>query len=242
MIEEDVQLIHRILSGDDAAFTALVRKYQKSVHALAWRKIGDFHHANLAENITQKAVDMKPMPAPATKPIIPWIAVGAATILMVLMQGKLHHHNHEHYWYDFWDVPLGHPVGEKGQLYHDGKGYAVKGLFIRAFTNGWAVYNRSGKEQQIRLPKQVSAVASGLTGIQHTLSDLDGEIYLKVDLETSSISQTPPAVDVNEAGEEKLVSKLDAVMAGNRRVNQLSLTRSVGRKIEAKIEKEKNYL
>ena len=45
MIEEDVQLIHRILSGDDAAFTALVRKYQKSVHALAWRKIGDFHHA-----------------------------------------------------------------------------------------------------------------------------------------------------------------------------------------------------
>ena len=45
MIEEDVQLIHRILSGDDAAFTALVRKYQKSVHALAWRKIGDFHYA-----------------------------------------------------------------------------------------------------------------------------------------------------------------------------------------------------
>ena len=47
---EDVQLIHRILSGDDAAFTALVRKYQKSVHALAWRKIGDFHYA---EEITQ---------------------------------------------------------------------------------------------------------------------------------------------------------------------------------------------
>ena len=161
---------------------------------------------------------------------------------MVLMQGKPHHHNHEHYWYDFWDAPLGRPVGKKGQLYHDSKGYGVKGLFIRAFTNGWAVYNRSGKEQKIRLPKQTSAVASGLTGIQHTLSDLDGEIYLKVDLETSSISQTPPAVDVNEAGEEKLVSKLDAVMAGNRRVNQLSLTRSVGRKIEAKIEKEKNYL
>ena len=47
---EDVQLIHRILSGDDAAFTALVRKYQKSVHALAWRKIGDFHYA---EEVTQ---------------------------------------------------------------------------------------------------------------------------------------------------------------------------------------------
>ena len=50
MIAEDVQLIHRILSGDDAAFTALVRKYQKSVHALAWRKIGDFHYA---EEVTQ---------------------------------------------------------------------------------------------------------------------------------------------------------------------------------------------
>ena len=50
MEENDVQLIHRILSGDEAAFTALVRKYQKSVHALAWRKIGDFH---IAEEITQ---------------------------------------------------------------------------------------------------------------------------------------------------------------------------------------------
>ena len=45
MIENDVQLIHRILSGDDEAFNTLVRKYQKSVHALAWRKIGDFHFA-----------------------------------------------------------------------------------------------------------------------------------------------------------------------------------------------------
>ena len=43
--ENDVQLIHQILSGDDAAFSTLVEKYQKSVHALAWRKIQDFHHA-----------------------------------------------------------------------------------------------------------------------------------------------------------------------------------------------------
>ena len=50
MIEDDVQLIQRILSGDDVAFTALVRKHQQSVHALAWRKIGDFHYA---EEITQ---------------------------------------------------------------------------------------------------------------------------------------------------------------------------------------------
>ncbi len=50
MKNEDVQLIQRVLSGDDDAFSLLVRKYQKQVHALAWRKIGDFH---IAEEITQ---------------------------------------------------------------------------------------------------------------------------------------------------------------------------------------------
>ena len=48
--ENDVQLIHAVLSGDDTAFDILVEKYEKSVHALAWRKIGDFHYA---EEITQ---------------------------------------------------------------------------------------------------------------------------------------------------------------------------------------------
>ena len=48
--ESDVQLIQRILSGDEAAFGVLVEKHQRSVHALAWRKIGDFHDA---EEITQ---------------------------------------------------------------------------------------------------------------------------------------------------------------------------------------------
>ena len=50
MVEKDVQLIRRILSGDDEAFNTLVRKYRKSVHALAWRKVGDFH---FAEEIAQ---------------------------------------------------------------------------------------------------------------------------------------------------------------------------------------------
>ena len=48
--EDDVQLIRRVLSGDDKAFDILVGKYEKSVHALVWRKIGDFHYA---EEITQ---------------------------------------------------------------------------------------------------------------------------------------------------------------------------------------------
>ena len=50
MKNSDVKLIRRTLDGDDTAFTQLVRKYQKSVHALAWRKLGDFH---TAEEITQ---------------------------------------------------------------------------------------------------------------------------------------------------------------------------------------------
>ena len=50
MKNDDVQLIQRVLDGDDTAFSALVQKYQRSVHALAWRKIGDFH---IAEDITQ---------------------------------------------------------------------------------------------------------------------------------------------------------------------------------------------
>ena len=50
MERDDVQLIRSTLSGDDAAFNTLVKKYQKGVHALAWRKIGDFHYA---EEITQ---------------------------------------------------------------------------------------------------------------------------------------------------------------------------------------------
>ena len=50
MKNNDAALIQRALDGDDTAFSALVRKYQRSVHALAWRKVGDFH---IAEDITQ---------------------------------------------------------------------------------------------------------------------------------------------------------------------------------------------
>ena len=50
MEKDDIELIGSILSGDEHAFSILVKKYQKSVHALAWRKIGDFH---IAEEITQ---------------------------------------------------------------------------------------------------------------------------------------------------------------------------------------------
>ncbi len=43
--EDDVQLICRTLSGDEAAFGLLIEKYRKRIHALAYRKINDFHYA-----------------------------------------------------------------------------------------------------------------------------------------------------------------------------------------------------
>ena len=52
MEKDDVELIQSVLSGDEAAFSTLVKRYQKGVHALAWRKVKDFH---IAEEITQDA-------------------------------------------------------------------------------------------------------------------------------------------------------------------------------------------
>ncbi len=51
MRTDDVVLIQFTLAGDEAAFTSLVRKYQKQVHAYTLRKTGDFH---IAEDITQE--------------------------------------------------------------------------------------------------------------------------------------------------------------------------------------------
>ena len=50
MQNNDAELIQQTLEGDQRAFSTLVRKYQKPLHALVWRKIGDFH---IAEEITQ---------------------------------------------------------------------------------------------------------------------------------------------------------------------------------------------
>lgn len=81
---------------------------------------------------------------------------------------------HQHYWYDFWDTDLGKPIGEKVTLYEN-----REGLFIREFTNGWAVYNRSGKAQEIEFSEYVSSVSRKAITKRHELPDLDGEIYLK---------------------------------------------------------------
>ena len=119
----------------------------------------------------------------------------------------LPHSHPEHYWYPFYDAPLGRPVGgdeTKGQLYEN-----REGLFIREFTNGWAVYNRSGKEQTIAFSEAVSGVASRVEDKNlHVLRDLDGEIYLK----SESGLETSPTVDVNGDG---VVNVLDLVLVAN---------------------------
>ena len=87
--------------------------------------------------------------------------------------------NKDRIWYDFWNAELGRPVGgaeTKGQLYDN-----RDGVFVREFTNGWTVYNRSGKEQQIEFIGSTTGFSSGIKGHAHTLADLDGEIYLKMD-------------------------------------------------------------
>ena len=107
---------------------------------------------------------------------------------------------HEHIWYDFWDADLGRPVGPKAQPYQN-----IKGLFIREFTNGWAVYNRSGEPQTITLPTSATPVSDrehNAASTTHLLSDLDGEIYLK----------TPSAADVNADGK---VNILDLLQVAN---------------------------
>ena len=85
--------------------------------------------------------------------------------------------DHEHLWYPFWDADLGQPVGHQAQPYQN-----IEGLFTREFTNGWAVYNRSGQAQTITLSISATPVSDrgdNAASMTHLLPDLDGEIYLK---------------------------------------------------------------
>ena len=52
MKNDDAKWVERILAGNEGAFTALVRKYEKQIHAFLWRRVRDYQ---VAEEITQDA-------------------------------------------------------------------------------------------------------------------------------------------------------------------------------------------
>ena len=85
-------------------------------------------------------------------------------------------HMHWHYWYDFWDADLGRPIGPKSALYDE----EILGLYIREFTNGWAVYNHSDAPQAVVFSDDVQGITSGWKGTHHVLPNLDGEMYLRI--------------------------------------------------------------
>lgn len=84
--------------------------------------------------------------------------------------------DHLHNWYDFWDADLGQPTQDKAIQYQD-----ITGLFIRAFENGWAIYNRSDAARTITFDEPVIAVSTGKRYSRHEIPDFDGEIFLKTD-------------------------------------------------------------
>ena len=51
MENNDAQLVHRILDGDENAFSEIVKKISEAGSRVVWQKIGDFHKA---EDITQE--------------------------------------------------------------------------------------------------------------------------------------------------------------------------------------------
>ena len=135
-------------------------------------------------------------------------------------------HGHEHFWYPFWNANLGRPVGgdeTKGQLYDN-----REGVFIREYTNGWAVYNRSGQSQTIRFESHVNGKASKFGSTEHVIADLDGEIYLKTNkldlnadgvinifdlvIVANSLGESGGKSDVNSDG---VVNVLDLVLIAN---------------------------
>lgn len=101
--------------------------------------------------------------------------------------------------YDFWNADLGRPIGETLQLYEE-----RAGLYIREFTNGWAVYNHSGSAQLVTLPDEVQSAATGISNTEHAILDLDGDIFLRTEV-------TVPG-DLNGDGS---VTILDLVIVAN---------------------------
>ena len=122
-------------------------------------------------------------------------------VLYTIGRGFQEREANAHIWYPFWDADLGQPIGPTAQRYQED----IEGLYIREFTNGWAVYNRSGAAQSITLPSSATSVSdrgNNAASITHLVPDLDGEIYLS----------TRSFADVNGDG---VVNILDLIQVAN---------------------------
>ena len=113
---------------------------------LIWRE------ENLREpqlNIVQGVgIPSEPHESPTNKRVMRFFT----TMSLTLTDGYVHFVNgilgqHVHFRYPFWIPTLDNPLVPLQNRITD-----VAGLYIREFTNGWAVYNRSGKTQTITLP------------------------------------------------------------------------------------------
>ena len=158
-------------------------------NALTWLE------ANLREpriNVLEgKTLPNEPRDSPAN---LRWVRA-LTTLSLTHSNGYVSHnnaHDQRRDWHDFWDADLGRPIGTKAQLYHE----SIPELFIREFTNGWAVFNRSGEAQVITLPEEAQGVASNLVGAEHTLPNLDGEMYLRMKPENPADVNGDGAVNI----------------------------------------------
>ena len=146
-----------------------------------------------------QGIDIEPLDGPNN---LRWMRV-TTTMSMTHSDGYALYRGirgNSHFWYPFWDANLGQPIGPKVQLYQN-----IPGLFIREFTNGWAVYNRSGAAQTITLPASAAPVSdrgNNAASRTYLLPDLDGEIYLT----------TKSFADVNGDGK---INILDLVQVAN---------------------------
>ncbi len=103
----------------------------------------------------------------------------------------------DYMYYPFQDVDLGQPVSDMAHNYQD-----IDGLYIREFTNGWAVYNRTVEDQTVELPGGALSVRMDETDVDHVVPYMDGDIFLK----------TADPADVNGDG---IVNILDLVIVAN---------------------------
>ncbi len=84
--------------------------------------------------------------------------------------------DHYHNWYNFWDLPIGKPVGKTGTLYNN-----IDNLYLREFENAWVVYNFSGTAQNIGFSEKLKDGLTQKVSKSFTVPNKDGMILLKED-------------------------------------------------------------